>query len=49
MEEDVRIQLFQSIENNDLDGVIDCIQEGVNLHEVDAVSPFYHNVLKTFI
>ena len=40
MEEDVRIQLFQSIENNDLDGVIDCIQEGVNLHEVDAVSPF---------
>ncbi|XP_066918421.1 kinase D-interacting substrate of 220 kDa B-like isoform X4 [Clytia hemisphaerica] len=36
MEEDVRIQLFQSIENNNLDGVIDCIEEGVNLEEADS-------------
>lgn len=43
MEEDVRIQLFQSIENNDIDGVIDCIEQGVNLHEVDAVSSFELN------
>ena len=38
MEEDVRIQLYQAIDANDLEGVLDCIEEGVNLDAADSVS-----------
>ena len=37
MEEDVHIQLLQAVENNNLDGVHDCIEEGVNLDLPDSV------------
>ncbi|XP_057312079.1 kinase D-interacting substrate of 220 kDa-like isoform X3 [Hydractinia symbiolongicarpus] len=36
MEEDVKIQLFQAIEDEDLEGVITCIEEGVNLDGRDS-------------
>ena len=37
MEEDVRIQLFQAIDNNDIHGLLACIDEGVDLDSKDEV------------
>jgi len=37
MEEDVHIQLLQAVENSDIDGVLDCVEEGVNLDQPDSV------------
>lgn len=37
MEEDVRIQLYQAIDDNDLEGVLECIEVGVNLDTADSV------------
>lgn len=42
MEEDVKIQLFQAIEDEDLEGVITCIEEGVNLDARDSVCFLVH-------
>ena len=38
MEEDVRVQLFQAIDNDDVEAVISCIEESTNLNVRDAVS-----------